>query len=53
MPPAVLRHGYYNPATQHEPPPFKLLDALERREEARDVFNEVAPGLGDWFADTE
>jgi hypothetical protein len=51
--PALLRHGYYNPATNHEPPPFQFLDALERREEGRDVFNQLVPGLGDWFAESK
>jgi hypothetical protein len=45
--PAMQRHGYYNPETNHEPPPSELLDAIERREAQRDFLNHLAPGLGD------
>jgi hypothetical protein len=48
--PALQRHGYYDPATGHAPPPSHLLDAIECRERGRDVMNRVAPGLGDWLA---
>lgn len=43
--PAMRKHGYYNPATGHEPPASKLLDALECTEAGRDVMR----GMGlDW-----
>jgi hypothetical protein len=45
--PAVARHGYYNPDTNHEPPPSQLLDAIERRAQGRDILNNLASGLGD------
>jgi len=48
--PAIHRHGYYDPATNHEPPPSGLLDALEIRESGRDVLNNITPGLGDAIA---
>jgi hypothetical protein len=45
--PAIARHGYYDPTCNHEPPPSQLLEALERRENAREVLNALLPGLGD------
>jgi hypothetical protein len=45
--PAFLRHGYYNPDTNHQPPPGQELEALERREGLRDHLNDLLPGLGD------
>jgi prophage antirepressor-like protein len=48
--PALLRTGHYDPQTGHAPPPGQELDALERREQGRDVLNAVAPGLGDTWA---
>jgi hypothetical protein len=47
---ALFAHGYYDPATQHTPPADQQLDALERREEGRDVLNTLLPGMGDWIA---
>ena len=44
---ATVKHGWYDPATGHTPPPEKALDALEWRERGRDVFNDFAPGMGD------
>jgi hypothetical protein len=43
----------YDPATNHEPPPRRLLDAIETREQGRDLMNNLIPGLGDFFADHE
>jgi hypothetical protein len=48
--PALMRHGYYDPATNHEPPPSHLLDALERKEEWREGCNQFFPSLGDALA---
>jgi hypothetical protein len=48
--PALSHHGYCNPATHHEPPPSRLLDAMEIREQGRDLLNAIAPGLGDALA---
>jgi hypothetical protein len=48
--PALMRHGHYDPATNHEPPPSQLLDALERKEEWREGCNQFFPGLGDALA---
>lgn len=48
--PALQRHGHYNPATNHEPPPSHLLDALELKEEWREMCNRFFPGLGDALA---
>jgi hypothetical protein len=45
--PAIAQHGYYEPARQHEPPPGQELDALEARENARELLNALLPGLGD------
>jgi hypothetical protein len=45
--PAIARHGYYDPARQHEPPPGQLLQALECRENAREILNLLLPGLGE------
>src|SRR6266851_3641368 len=44
---AFLKHGYYDPLTNHTPPPGEELDALERRERGRDIFNSFMPGFGD------
>jgi hypothetical protein len=44
---AFLKHGHYDPATNHTPPPGQELDALEARERGRDLFNEFVPGFGD------
>jgi hypothetical protein len=48
--PALQRHGHYNPAANHEPPPSHLLDALELKEEWREMCNRFFPGLGDALA---
>jgi hypothetical protein len=48
--PALLRHGSYNPATHHEPPPSLLLDVLEFKEQGREMCNRFFPGLGDALA---
>ena len=45
--PAISQHGYYEPTRNHEPPAGGELDALERREGARDALNALVPGLGD------
>lgn len=45
--PAIARYGHYDPARNHEPPPSEVLDALERRENARELLNTLLPGLGD------
>ena len=37
--PAIRRYGHYDPATNHEPPPSRLLDAIELRERGRDPIN--------------
>jgi hypothetical protein len=44
---AISRHGYYDPLTNHTPPPGQELDALERREHGRDLMNALIPGIGD------
>jgi hypothetical protein len=48
--PALLRHGDYNPGTNHEPPPSRLLDALEFKEQGREMYNRFFAGLGDALA---
>jgi hypothetical protein len=48
--PALLRHGHDDPATNHEPPPSRLLDALEFREQGREMYNRFFPGLRDALA---
>jgi hypothetical protein len=45
--PAIARYGHYDPARQHEAPPGQELDALECRENARELLNMLLPGLGD------
>jgi hypothetical protein len=45
--PAIARYDHYNLERQHEPPPSEILDALERRENARELLNALLPGLGD------
>jgi hypothetical protein len=45
--PAIARYGHYDPAQQHEAPPGQELDALECRENARELLNAILPGLGD------
>ncbi len=50
---ATLRHGVYRPEANHEPPVGTELDALERREQGRDIMNAVFPGLGDALATHE
>jgi len=45
--PAIARHGYYDPAHGHAVPVGYELDALERREGARELLNDLLPGLGD------
>jgi hypothetical protein len=47
---ALMRYGYYDPATDHTPPTAQHLTTLECREEGRDRMNAVMPGLGDMFA---
>ena len=42
-----MRHGWYDPATGHEPPPGHELTALECREDGRDALNNLIPGMGD------
>jgi hypothetical protein len=44
---AMMRHGWYDPATNHTPPPERTLDALEQVERGRDLFNGLMPGMGD------
>jgi hypothetical protein len=44
---ALLRHGWYDPATNHTPPPARELDAMEQRERGRELFNGFFPGMGD------
>jgi hypothetical protein len=44
---ALMAHGWYDPATGHTPPPGEELNALECREEGRDLFNTIMPGMGD------
>ena len=39
--PAIRRYGHYDPATNHEPPPSRLLDAIELRERGRDLINGI------------
>lgn len=51
--PAMRRYGYYNPETNHQPPPSQVLDALECKEAGRDVMNDIIPRLGDQLADAE
>ena len=41
--PAIRRYGHYDPATNHEPPPSRLLDAIELRERGRDLINGIIP----------
>jgi hypothetical protein len=48
--PALHRHGHYDPATNHEPPSSSLLDALELKEQGREMCNRFFPGLGDALA---
>lgn len=43
--PAIMRHGYYDPARNHEPPPGEELNAIERREGGRDLFSDIIPGF--------
>jgi hypothetical protein len=43
--PAIAQHGDYDPARQHEPPPGQELEALEARENARELLNALLPGL--------
>jgi hypothetical protein len=45
--PAISRHGHYDPATGHAVPVGMELDALERKEGARDLWNGLFPGVGD------
>ena len=41
--PAIRRYGHYDPATNHEPPPSRLLDAIELRERERDLIKDIIP----------
>lgn len=43
---AMMQHGWYDPATGHTPPAGEELNALERVEEGRDLFNTIMPGIG-------
>src|SRR6266498_2113726 len=45
--PAIARYGHYDPAHGHTAPVGQELDALERREGARELLNDLLPGLGD------
>jgi len=45
--PAIARYGHYDPARGHAAPVGQELDALERREGARELLNDLLPGLGD------
>jgi hypothetical protein len=45
--PVIHASGYYNPATNHEPPPAGLLDAIERREWVHDAFRRHVQGNRD------
>lgn len=51
--PAIMRHGYYEPSRNHVPPPHLQLDALERREHGRDLFDAILPGLGHPLSENE
>jgi hypothetical protein len=51
--PAIQLHGWYDPATHHDPPPSQLLDAIERKERQRDLLNGFIPGLGDLLHGTQ
>ena len=46
---ALMQHGTYNPATNHEPLPGEELDALERREEFRDLLRGSFPAIAEVF----
>lgn len=41
--PAIRRYGHYDPATNHDPPPSQLLDAIELRERGRDLASDIIP----------
>jgi hypothetical protein len=45
--PALARYGHYDPARHHEAPPGQELDAVEYRENARELLNALLTGLGD------
>jgi len=45
--PAIARYGHYDPARGHAAPVGQELDVLERREGARELLNDLLPGLGD------
>ena len=45
--PAIARYGHYDPARGHAAPVGQELDALERREGARELLNDLLPGLGE------
>jgi hypothetical protein len=45
--PAIARYGHYDPARGHAAPVGQELNALERREGARELLNDLLPGLGD------
>jgi hypothetical protein len=47
---ALLKHGYYDPVTNHTPPAARQLDAMECREAGRALFNQIGPGFGDVLA---
>jgi hypothetical protein len=47
---ALMRHGYYDPLTNHTAPATQQLDAIERREEGRALFNNLMPGMGDFLS---
>jgi hypothetical protein len=48
--PALLRHGHYDPATNYEPPPSRFLDALEIKDQGREMYNRFFADLGDALA---
>jgi hypothetical protein len=50
---ALHKHGYYNPATNHEAPVGHELDAIERREHFNTMLNESFPGLRGLFGDRQ
>lgn len=45
--PAIARYGHYDPARSHAAPVGQELDVLERRENARELLNDLLPGLGE------
>jgi hypothetical protein len=46
---ALARHGHYDPTHGHEPPPGQELDALGKREQFHDMWNDAFPVIVDLF----